>query len=71
MPAGRILLAIQVAVALVLLAGATLFTRSLANLRTLPLGFNPHNLTLFDVAPGKNGYDEQRGNQFYAVTGNS
>jgi predicted permease len=50
---GRILLAIQVAVALVLLAGATLFTRSLANLRGLPLGFNPRNVTLFDVAPGK------------------
>jgi predicted permease len=34
---GRILLALQVATALVLLAGATLFTRSLANLRGLPL----------------------------------
>ena len=64
--AGRVLLAVQVAVALVLLAGATLFTRSLANLRALPLGFNPHNVTLFDVAPGKNGYDEVRGNQLYA-----
>jgi predicted permease len=63
--AGRMLLAIQVAVALVLLAGATLFTRSLSNLRGLPLGFNPRNLTLFDVAPGRNGYDEVRGNQFY------
>jgi predicted permease len=62
---GRILLAFQVAVALVLLTGATLFTRSLANLRGLPLGFNPRNLTLFDVAPGKNGYDEVRGNQLY------
>jgi predicted permease len=64
--AGRVLLAIQVAVALVLLAGATLFTRSLANLRALPLGFNPQNVTLFDIAPGKNGYDEVRGNQLYA-----
>jgi predicted permease len=63
--AGGLLLAIQVAVALVLLAGATLFTRSLANLRSLPLGFNPHNVTLFDISPGKNGYDEVRGNQFY------
>ena len=63
--AGRSLLAVQVAVALVLLAGATLFTRSLANLRSVPLGFNPRHVTLFDVAPGKNGYDEVRGNQFY------
>jgi predicted permease len=64
--AGRFLLAVQVAVALVLLAGATLFTRSLVNLRSLPLGFNPHNVTLFDISPGKNGYDEVRGNQLYA-----
>ncbi len=64
--AGRMLLAVQVAVAMVLLAGATLFTRTLANLRSLPLGFNPHNVTLFDVAPGKNGYDAVRGTQLYA-----
>ena len=64
--AGRILVVLQVAVALVLLSGATLFTRSLANVRSLPLGFNPHHLVLFDLAPGKNGYDETRGNQLYA-----
>jgi predicted permease len=63
---GRILVAVQVAVALVLLAGATLFTRSLANVRSLPLGFNPHHLVLFDLAPSKSGYDQTRGNQFYA-----
>lgn len=64
--ASRMLLAMQVAIALVLLAGATLFTRSLANLRSVPLGFNAHNLVLFDLAPGKNGYDETRGNRLYA-----
>lgn len=64
---GRVLLALQVAIGLVLLAGATLFTRSLANVRSLPLGFNPHHLVLFDLAPGKNGYDEARGNQLYAT----
>lgn len=63
---GPVLVAVQVAVAVVLLAGATLFTRSLANLRSLSLGFNPHNLVLFDLSPGKNGYDENRGNQLYA-----
>jgi predicted permease len=62
----RILVTVQVAVALVLLAGATLFTRSLANLRSTPLGFNAHNVVLFDVAPGKSGYDETRGNLVYA-----
>ena len=62
---GSVLVAVQVAVALVLLAGATLFTRSLANLRSLPLGFNPRNVVVFDIAPGQNGYDEVRGNQLY------
>mgnify|MGYP000947951239 CR=1 FL=1 len=64
--AGPVLASVQVALALVLIAGATLFTRSLANLRALPLGFNAHNLLLFDVAPGQNRYDETRGNQFYS-----
>jgi predicted permease len=63
--AGGVLLAVQVAVALVLLAGATLFTRSLANLRSLPLGFDPHHVVVFDLAPGKNGYGQVRGNQLY------
>jgi predicted permease len=62
---GSVLVVVQVAVALVLLVGATLFTRSLANLRSLPLGFNQHNVVVFDIAPGENGYDEVRGNQLY------
>ncbi|SPF51832.1 conserved membrane hypothetical protein [Candidatus Sulfopaludibacter sp. SbA4] len=62
----RALLAVQIAVALVLLVGATLFTRSLANLRSIPLGFNPQKLVLFGVTPGANGYDETRGNRLYS-----
>ena len=62
---GSVLVAVQVAVALVLLAGATLFTRSLANLRSLPLGFNPRNVVVFNLDPGENGYDGVRGNQLY------
>jgi predicted permease len=61
----RTLVAAQIAVALLLLAGATLFTRSLANLRAIPLGFNPKNVVLFGLAPGRSGYDEVRGNQLY------
>src|SRR5262249_37570190 len=64
--AGRVLVAVQVGIALVLVSGATLFTRSLANLHALPLGFNPHGMGLFDISPGKSGYDEVRGNQLYA-----
>jgi len=61
----RTLVTAQIAVALLLLAGATLFTRSLANLRAIPLGFNPKNLVVFGLAPGRNGYDEVRGYQLY------
>ena len=61
----RTLVTAQIAVALLLLAGATLFTRSLANLRAIPLGFDPKNLVLFGLAPGRSGYDEVRGNQLY------
>jgi len=50
----------------VLLAGAALFAKSLAHLRSLPLGFAAQNLILFDLAPGKNGYDEARANQIYS-----
>jgi predicted permease len=62
----RILLAVQIAVALVLVGGAGLFARTLANLRAIPLGFNPEKLVLFGISPGANGYDEVRGNQLYA-----
>jgi len=62
----RILLAMQIAVALVLVGGAGLFARTLANLRAIPLGFNPQKLILFGVAPESNGYRETRGNQLFA-----
>ena len=61
----RVLLGVQIAVALVLLSGATLFTRSLANLRAIPLGFNPQKMVLFGISPGTNGYDEARANRLY------
>jgi predicted permease len=61
----RTLVTAQIAVALLLLAGATLFARSLANLRAIPLGFNSKNVVLFGLAPGRSGYDEVRGNQLY------
>jgi predicted lysophospholipase L1 biosynthesis ABC-type transport system permease subunit len=59
----RMLVAAQIAVALLLVSGAELFTRSLANLRAIPLGFDPNNVVLFGLAPGRNGYDEARGNE--------
>ena len=61
----RVLLGIQVAAALLLVAGATLFTRTLVNLRTVALGFDASRLVVFDIAPGRSGYDEVRGQQVY------
>jgi predicted permease len=63
--AAGILLAVQVAVALLLVAGATLFTRTLVNLHSVALGFDASRLVVFDIAPGRSGYDEARGRQVY------
>ena len=51
----------QVALSLLLLIGAGLFTRSLMNLRALDPGFKPDRLFAFDVDPARSGQDfEQR-----------
>ena len=49
----RILVAAQVAISIALLAGATLFTRSMATLETLDVGFPRHGLIAmdFDLEP--------------------
>jgi predicted permease len=57
---GKLLLVVQVAISLVLLIGAGLFLRTLQNLRTVDVGFNPQNLVLFRVSPGLLRYDEAR-----------
>ena len=50
----------QVALSLLLLIGAGLFSRSLMNLRTLDPGFQPERLLAFSVDPSLNGYDVPR-----------
>src|SRR5262249_12620174 len=47
----------QVAFTLLLLVGATLFTRTLWNLRGEKLGLNTENVIAFSIAPQLNGYD--------------
>jgi len=49
--AGKSLLVLQVAISLVLLIGAGLFLRTLQNLRSADVGFNPRNLVVFRVDP--------------------
>ncbi len=56
----KALLAIQVAVSLVLLIGAGLFLRTLANLRQVDVGFNPNNIVLFRINASLNRYDTAR-----------
>ncbi len=50
----------QVSLSLLLLIGAGLMSRSLANLKSVDLGFAPERLLSFAVNPALNGYPEER-----------
>ena len=50
----------QVALSLLLLVGAGLFTRSLINLRKLDPGFNTSNMVTFALDASRNGYTPER-----------
>jgi predicted permease len=56
----RGLVVAQIALSLLLLVGAGLFTRSLANLRALDPGFRPDHLVTLRVDPSLSGYDVDR-----------
>jgi predicted permease len=57
---GRFLVATQVALCLLLLVGAGLFTRSLINLRNVDVGFKTENLLTFQVNARNGGYEGTR-----------
>ena len=61
----QILVALQIAAALLLTVGATLAVRSLTNLRAIPLGFNATRVVTFGLDAGRNGYDEARSTALY------
>jgi len=63
--AGKTLIVLQVMLSLVLLVGAALFLRTLANLRAQPLGFRADHLLLFDLDATASGYDGTRLLDFY------
>ena len=56
------LVASQVALALVMLAGATLLGRSLERLQGIALGYNPDRLSLLSIAFPGNAYTDSAGN---------
>jgi len=56
----------QMALSLVLVAGATLLVRTLRNLEHTQLGFDAQNVLLFRLDPAGNGYNETRTLDLYA-----
>ena len=54
--AGSALVVMQVALAIVVLVGAGLLVRTLANLRAIDLGFDSHNILTFQLNPTLSGY---------------
>jgi predicted permease len=62
---GKSLVVAQVTISLVLLVGAGLFLRTVQNLRRVDIGFNPHNVLLFQINPALNGYEAEKRNPLY------
>jgi putative ABC transport system permease protein len=63
---GRLLVAGEVALSLLLVIGAGLFVRTLANLEYVDPGFQREHLLLFSLEPPRNGYPPARRAQLYA-----
>lgn len=60
----------QVAMSMLLLAGAGLFARSLYNLRSVDPGFNVDQLLAFSIDPSLNGYPQARIQQLFEAMQN-
>ena len=63
--AGKVLIGAQVGLSLVLMTGASLFTRNLAGLRSLDLGFDPQKVVGMLVQPRPEGYKNFDGQIYY------
>ncbi|MBV8897811.1 MAG: ABC transporter permease [Acidobacteriaceae bacterium] len=62
---GRMLMAAQIAICLLLLVGAGLFVRTLANLRSLPMGFGRDDVLLFTINARQAGHRDPEIFSFY------
>lgn len=60
-----VLMAVQVAVSVPLVAGAAIFLQTIHNLGRVDLGFNPERLVSFRIDPSLSGYDRSRVEQIY------
>ena len=63
--AGRVLVIVQVAISVPLIVGAALFLRTIYNLASVELGFEPRGLIVFRMDPTLNGYDQPRAMQLF------
>jgi predicted permease len=63
---GSALVVLQVALSMVVLTGAGLLLRTLANLRRIDAGFDTQNLLIFDVNPQLSGYKDEQILRLYA-----
>jgi len=66
LPFGRLLVVAQLALSLVLVAGAGLFLATLHNLYKIDLGYNADHLLTMTLDPSLSGYDGGRSYAFYA-----
>ena len=63
--AGRALIALQIAASVPLVVGAALLLRTVTNLNSVELGFNPHGLVLFRLDPGYTRIPAERHTDLY------
>lgn len=62
---GRWFVAFQMALSVMLVMTAVIFTRNLLGVESADTGFNHRNLILFDLRPGTSGYEKARLAAFY------
>jgi macrolide transport system ATP-binding/permease protein len=62
----QVLIVAQISTSLLLLVAAALFVRTLANLQSIPLGFNRDDVLLFEVNAPQAGYPQPQVADFYA-----